>query len=91
MIDFHKVNGWQYQCVGGPEDQVYYRMSAAEKLEPDQLPIERWGFSKIPDGHYKLEAVLGKTAKYKGKLYPKYHYVWVDEPIPSKDEWELAA
>ena len=81
MKSFHKANGWLWTVVGGPVDGYFFRMSHSEGLGPDELPVAQWQLQNVPGGHYRLQAVEGKTAKYDQRLFPKYHYVWVDEPM----------
>lgn len=88
MKSFDKKNGWQIYCVGGPMDGMVIRASPTECLAPGDRPMESFPLTAHPDGLYVLSEVVGKTAKYRGEMFPKLQYLWTEQ---TQDDVELTA
>lgn len=53
------------------------RSSPSQHLEPDELPMMSFPLQSEPNDHYVLQQVVGKQAKYQGKKFDYWHYVWM--------------
>ena len=78
MKNFDPRDGWLYMCVGGPADGMPLRMSANQRLQADEQPVEAFTMSNHPDGHYWLTVVPDRFAR--GRI-PWLEYRWVEVPL----------
>ena len=82
MKEFSRVDGWLYKLVGGPADGMVIRMNIGQHLPPDsheQILL----FSNHTDGHYHVDVVPGKFARFRGHQLEWVQYVWVEMPMGS--------